>query len=151
MKLLTASVLIAGGLATTAFAAPSSGGGQLVFNDAIDAASVPSPSVVAGSSHREPDFVDIMEAEAAALAEQANNNDAGAFWPPVPTPTPGGGWVWSSCGQPDDVVEVKSIDVSPDPPVPGKNMTVKARGIVKSTIKVSTTKDPPCQCAAADH
>ncbi|PWN30514.1 hypothetical protein BDZ90DRAFT_207574, partial [Jaminaea rosea] len=50
-------------------------------------------------------------------------------------------WVWSSCGQPDDVVEVKSIDVSPDPPVPGKNMTVKARGVVKRTIKEGSIAD----------
>lgn len=133
MKLLTTSVLLAGGLATAALAAPSQQG-QLIFNDAAEA---PVPATTRPDSHREPDFVDILESEAEAAFDQVKG-DVSPFWPPVPTPTPGGGWVWSSCGQPDDVVEVKSIDVSPDPPVPGKNMTVKARGVVKRTIKVST-------------
>ncbi|KAG6816505.1 hypothetical protein H0H87_005507, partial [Tephrocybe sp. NHM501043] len=44
-------------------------------------------------------------------------------------------WEWSDCGSPDDVIEIKSVKVSPDPPVPGKNMTVEVSGYVSSTIK----------------
>ncbi|KAK0520828.1 hypothetical protein OC835_007082 [Tilletia horrida] len=49
----------------------------------------------------------------------------------------GGGkaWTWRSCGSPDDLVDVHSISVSPDPPQPGKNMTVRASGTVKERIE----------------
>jgi hypothetical protein len=50
-------------------------------------------------------------------------------------PAPGG-WVWKSCGDDGDAVEVTSIQVSPDPPKPGQNLTVVASGIVKKEIKV---------------
>ena len=53
-------------------------------------------------------------------------------------PTPGGGWQWSSCGTGDEVVSVDSIVVSPDPPVPGQNLTVRAKGTIKDEVSVST-------------
>lgn len=52
-------------------------------------------------------------------------------------PTPGQGWQWSSCGTGDEVVNVESIVVSPDPPVPGQNLTVRAKGTVKDEVSVS--------------
>lgn len=57
----------------------------------------------------------------------------------APTP-PGGGWVWSSCGQSSDAVQVQDIRVSPDPPRPGQNLTVHAKGIVNSKIEVSSER-----------
>lgn len=39
-------------------------------------------------------------------------------------------------GAPSDLVEVKSIQLSPDPPVPGQDLTVTASGYVKDTIEV---------------
>lgn len=103
------------------------------------------PSQLVLDSHREPDFVDVLEAEAKAqgAASQAATKASAAFWPPVPTPTPGGGWVWSTCGEESDAVEVKDIRVSPDPPQAGKNLTVHALGVVKRTIDVSIDSRAP--------
>lgn len=53
-------------------------------------------------------------------------------------PTPGQGWQWASCGTGDEIVDVESIVVSPDPPVPGQNLTVRAKGTVKDEVSVST-------------
>ena len=50
---------------------------------------------------------------------------------------PGAGWVWSSCGEGDEVVTVDSILVSPDPPKPGQNLTVKAKGTLSQDVSVS--------------
>ncbi|KAI0815123.1 ML domain-containing protein [Irpex lacteus] len=37
-------------------------------------------------------------------------------------------WSWESCGEASDPIHIKSIEISPDPPVPGKNLTVKVVG-----------------------
>lgn len=58
----------------------------------------------------------------------------------APSP-PGGGWVWSSCGQSQDAVIVQDIKVTPDPPRPGQNLTVHAKGIVNSKLEVSKIED----------
>ncbi|CAE6391706.1 unnamed protein product [Rhizoctonia solani] len=34
-------------------------------------------------------------------------------------------WSWDDCGSPSDGVQIKSIEVSPDPPKPGQDLTVK--------------------------
>ncbi|CAE6481108.1 unnamed protein product [Rhizoctonia solani] len=34
-------------------------------------------------------------------------------------------WSWTDCGLPSDGVQIKSIEVSPDPPKPGQDLTVK--------------------------
>ncbi|CAO1618894.1 unnamed protein product [Parajaminaea phylloscopi] len=128
MRLLTASTLLVVGITTVAWAAPS----QLVLSTVDDELRVAQP--VAASSHREPDFVDILESEAKAVRPAT-------MWPPSSPPGGSGGWVWSSCGQPSDAVEVQSIEVSPDPPVPGQNLTVKAKGIVKSRIEEGSIAD----------
>jgi len=44
-------------------------------------------------------------------------------------------WGYTDCGAPTDVIEVKSIELSPDPPVPGQDLTVTASGYVKDTIE----------------
>ena len=41
-------------------------------------------------------------------------------------------------GTSTDLIEVKSIELSPDPPVPGQDLTVTASGYVKDTIEVRT-------------
>ena len=51
---------------------------------------------------------------------------------------PGSGWVWQSCALENEAVNVDSIDVTPDPPKPGKNMTVHGKGVVKSLVDVRT-------------
>lgn len=52
-------------------------------------------------------------------------------------PTPGHGWVWSSCGTGDEVASIEDIVVSPDPPVPGQNLTVTAKFATKDEVSVS--------------
>lgn len=49
---------------------------------------------------------------------------------------PGGGWQWANCGTGEEVVSVESIVVSPDPPVPGQNLTVRAKGTIKDEVSV---------------
>ncbi|KAG8923972.1 Phosphatidylglycerol/phosphatidylinositol transfer protein [Tulasnella sp. 417] len=44
-------------------------------------------------------------------------------------------WSWEDCGLPTDIVEIQSISVSPDPPEPGKTLTVTAIGTAKETIE----------------
>lgn len=46
-------------------------------------------------------------------------------------------WQFVDCGEPDDVIEIKSLRVVPDPPVPGEKMTVYADGLAKQRIEVS--------------
>lgn len=65
-------------------------------------------------------------------------------------------WAWSDCGEcsppnvcscmvsmtfspgtATDIVQVNSLEVSPDPPKPGQNLTVTASGYVSKTIQVS--------------
>ncbi|KAK0551967.1 hypothetical protein OC845_001940 [Tilletia horrida] len=52
----------------------------------------------------------------------------------------GGGkaWTWKACAQdpnsPAPVVDLHTVNVSPDPPQAGKNMTVQATGTVRSKI-----------------
>ncbi|KAL9932726.1 hypothetical protein V8E36_008425 [Tilletia maclaganii] len=67
-----------------------------------------------------------------------------AFFPQAPAASSvpvgildGGGraWTWRSCSDEDALVDVHSIEVSPDPPQRGKNMTIKASGTVKQRIE----------------
>ncbi|KAJ1018040.1 hypothetical protein NDA16_004909 [Ustilago loliicola] len=56
-------------------------------------------------------------------------------------PTPGQGWQWASCGTGDEIVDVESIVVSPDSPVPGQNLTVRAKGTIKDEVSDGTFAD----------
>lgn len=123
-----ASLFLAAALATTtllssgSLAAPS----QLVFAE---------DAPVQISANRDPDFVDVLESESARLKASSS---AASFWPGQPgEPGGGGGWVWSTCGTDEDLITIEKIEVSPDPPVPGKNLTVTAKGLVKGAIEVS--------------
>jgi hypothetical protein len=39
-------------------------------------------------------------------------------------------------GLPTDVVQIQSLDVDPDPPKPGQNLTIHASGTVQKAIVV---------------
>ena len=58
--------------------------------------------------------------------------------------------VFYTAGDPSDPVHIKSIEISPDPPKPGANMTVKVVGQADEEVEVSVT-DPhskiPLTCA----
>lgn len=43
-----------------------------------------------------------------------------------------------STGEPDDALEIRSLKVVPDPPVPGKKMTIYAEGLAKQRIEVNS-------------
>ncbi|CAK5282913.1 unnamed protein product [Mycena citricolor] len=44
-------------------------------------------------------------------------------------------WGWEDCGSPSDGIIVKSLTVSPDPPVPGQDLVVKATGVANYDIE----------------
>ncbi|KAJ9122228.1 hypothetical protein QFC22_001647 [Naganishia vaughanmartiniae] len=46
-----------------------------------------------------------------------------------------GGWSWTDCGLATDAVQIKEINVNPDPPAPGKNLTVNVKAEVLKTIE----------------
>lgn len=45
-------------------------------------------------------------------------------------------WSWNDCGSDDDALKLTKIDVSPDPPQSGRNLTIDAAGIVNRYIAV---------------
>ncbi|KIL70751.1 hypothetical protein M378DRAFT_155688 [Amanita muscaria Koide BX008] len=51
------------------------------------------------------------------------------------------GWSYIDCGTPGFSVQLDSIVVSPDPPQPGQNLTVTAKGTVSETIKEGAYAD----------
>ncbi|KAH8119719.1 ML domain-containing protein [Phellopilus nigrolimitatus] len=51
------------------------------------------------------------------------------------------GWTWTDCGDPSDPIQLKSIEVSPDPPKPGEDMTVKVKGHVTGGIEEGAYAD----------
>lgn len=51
------------------------------------------------------------------------------------------GWSFVDCGLATDVVQLKSLTVSPDPPVPGKNLTVSVEADVLETINDGASAD----------
>ncbi|KAG1757488.1 ML domain-containing protein [Suillus lakei] len=51
------------------------------------------------------------------------------------------GWSWHDCGSPTDVVQLKSITLSPDPPKPGQDLTVTAVGTAQRRIEDGASAD----------
>ncbi|KAG2350448.1 hypothetical protein BDR05DRAFT_954544 [Suillus weaverae] len=45
------------------------------------------------------------------------------------------GWSYSDCGSPTDVVQLKSISLSPDPPKPGQDLTITAVGTAQQRVE----------------
>jgi len=44
------------------------------------------------------------------------------------------GWTWTDCGLDTDPIRIESIQVSPDPPQPGQDLTVTVKGNVVEEI-----------------
>ncbi|KAG8992720.1 Phosphatidylglycerol/phosphatidylinositol transfer protein [Tulasnella sp. JGI-2019a] len=44
-------------------------------------------------------------------------------------------WNFIDCGLPEDVVQIESLTISPDPPEPGKNLTVNVSAYVNERIE----------------
>jgi len=50
-------------------------------------------------------------------------------------------WSWVNCGLPSDAVEITSVEVSPDPPLPGNDVTVTVAGKVVDEVKEGAYAD----------
>ncbi|KAM0750792.1 hypothetical protein T439DRAFT_301792 [Meredithblackwellia eburnea MCA 4105] len=50
-------------------------------------------------------------------------------------------WSYLDCGTPDDVIQIESIALKPDPPQPGHNLTIYGSGTTKSLISDGTYAD----------
>jgi hypothetical protein len=50
-------------------------------------------------------------------------------------------WSYVDCGNPSDVIQLKSLTVSPDPPQPGQDLTINASGYVSETIQEGSYAD----------
>ncbi|EJT48753.1 hypothetical protein A1Q1_02219 [Trichosporon asahii var. asahii CBS 2479] len=51
------------------------------------------------------------------------------------------GWKYSDCGLPTDAITLESIELSPDPPQAGKNLTVTVRGRANEKIEEGAYAD----------
>ncbi|PPR00490.1 hypothetical protein CVT24_005550 [Panaeolus cyanescens] len=58
--------------------------------------------------------------------------------PPVHTTE---GWSYEDCGLDTDVIQLESISISPDPPQPGKDLTVTVKGTAKERIEEGAVAD----------
>ncbi|CAG8757466.1 15794_t:CDS:2, partial [Acaulospora colombiana] len=50
-------------------------------------------------------------------------------------------WKYELCGTEEDIVEVESISISPDPPKPGEDLEITASGKVKQTLEEGAYAD----------
>ncbi|KAJ3879056.1 ML domain-containing protein [Lentinula edodes] len=50
-------------------------------------------------------------------------------------------WSWKDCGMETDPIQIQSIEISPDPPLPGKPLTVKVTGTASEVIEEGATAD----------
>ncbi|TRM66183.1 MD-2-related lipid-recognition domain-containing protein, partial [Schizophyllum amplum] len=50
-------------------------------------------------------------------------------------------WSYIDCGLPEDLIQLQSIKVSPDPPQPGEQLTVTVNAVVLETIEEGAYAD----------
>lgn len=122
MKLAISCAAVLAALAMTAHALPS----QLVLGE---------QQAQPDELHLDQPDQDQLEAETIVEATTQELSSYNALEQAY-TNQPGSGWVWQSCGLDADVVRVDRVDVDPDPPQSGKNMTVKAAGEIKARVDV---------------
>ncbi|KAF8481171.1 ML domain-containing protein [Russula ochroleuca] len=51
------------------------------------------------------------------------------------------GWSWTDCGLPSDAIQIDSISVYPDPPMPGQNLTVIVEASAQEEIEEGAYAD----------
>ncbi|KAJ7837517.1 hypothetical protein B0H14DRAFT_1096264 [Mycena olivaceomarginata] len=51
------------------------------------------------------------------------------------------GWEYVDCGDPSYPVQLDSIEISPDPPLPGHDLTVTVKALVTDVIEEGATAD----------
>ncbi|KAJ6532981.1 ML domain-containing protein [Mycena capillaripes] len=50
-------------------------------------------------------------------------------------------WRYTDCGLSTDAIQLQDLALSPDPPVPGKNLTITATGVAQQTIEEGAYAD----------
>lgn len=118
-----------------------------VVSAAVSAATLPASQQVAfqATSTSQPmDIVDIMAYE----AQQKNIPLNAALEPVEPQQNFRGSWTWTPCDFADAAVSVYSIEVSPDPPIKGQNVTIRGVGDVHTEITVRIAHSQPGGCHA---
>ncbi|KAK6969196.1 ML domain-containing protein [Favolaschia claudopus] len=50
-------------------------------------------------------------------------------------------WGYTNCGEPTDIIQLRSLKVTPDPPQPGKNLTITVEGEARETIEEGAYAD----------
>jgi hypothetical protein len=61
--------------------------------------------------------------------------------PITPATQPGSGWIWNVCGSRQEAVVLSDINVKPDPPVAGQNLTVYAKGTLNADLDEGSYAD----------
>ncbi|KAJ7925877.1 ML domain-containing protein [Mycena leptocephala] len=51
------------------------------------------------------------------------------------------GWEYVDCGLPSNPLQIDSIELSPDPPLPGQDLTVTVKGLVTDIIEEGASAD----------
>jgi len=51
------------------------------------------------------------------------------------------GWEYVDCGLPSNPIQIDSIELSPDPPVPGQELTVTVKALVTDVIEEGASAD----------
>lgn len=136
MRCLLALVAVCAAVSAIAQGAPHVGHGQASFQDVAAPDAVPEPDFVdtlideAHAKHVPLDKnLNVLDGKKAAAAAKSAGDDVRAKQ---------AGWKWESCGDENNtyVVDVESIELSPDPPQPGKNLTITAVGVSHAEIAV---------------
>ncbi|KAF7347754.1 Phosphatidylglycerol/phosphatidylinositol transfer protein [Mycena venus] len=52
-----------------------------------------------------------------------------------------GGWEYTDCGLPSNPIQIDSIEISPDPPLPGQDLTVTVKALVTDVIEEGASAD----------
>ncbi|KAI5453492.1 Phosphatidylglycerol/phosphatidylinositol transfer protein [Naganishia albida] len=97
----------------------------LVFSTASLISATPAP--IAGPQA----VVDLVSWGASALTEQLGHHAVVEDDGMKTTAS----WSWTDCGLATDAVQIKEINVNPDPPSPGKNLTVNVKAEVLKTVE----------------
>ena len=86
---------------------------------------------------REPDLVDLMVDEARTHGIPLDNELR-----PTSAEAQGGSFSWTQCGGDNFAVRVESIELSPEAPERGRNLTVHGKGTLSRRADVRRRADP---------
>ncbi|KAF7966655.1 hypothetical protein HWV62_37549 [Athelia sp. TMB] len=79
-------------------------------------------------------FLALLAVALAGIAKANPIEERGLWQAQVPVHTTES-WEYTDCGSPTDPILIQSIEISPDPPQPGKDLTVKVKATVSERIE----------------